>query len=64
MNATAKPGELNNYVWLEFTLFLKRNHAFYVNHMIFPFAILSSLSDYSTFIHKNILTFFVYKFFY
>ncbi len=43
-NVTVSPNEENNFVWLEFKLHLKRNHAFYVNHMIFPFAILSSLS--------------------
>jgi hypothetical protein len=46
LNISVKPNEVNNFVWLEFTLHLKRNHAFYVNHMIFPFAILSSLSKY------------------
>jgi nicotinic acetylcholine receptor len=44
LNINVQPGEQNNFVWLEFTLYLKRNHAFYVNHMIFPFTILSSLS--------------------
>ncbi len=43
-NVSVVPKEENNFVWLEFTLHLKRNSAFYVNHMIFPFAILSSLS--------------------
>jgi hypothetical protein len=37
--------EENNFVWLEYKLSLKRNHIFYVVHMIFPFFILSSLSE-------------------
>lgn len=71
LNITYEALEQNDFVWLEFVLHLKRNHAFYgsktfslflqfftikkltffniliifkVNHMIFPFAILSSLS--------------------
>jgi len=47
LSINVQPGEQNNFVWLEFTLYLKRNHAFYVNHMIFPFTVLSSLSKNS-----------------
>lgn len=36
--------EENKFVWLEYKLNLKRNHVFYVIHMIFPFFVLSSLS--------------------
>jgi hypothetical protein len=67
LNITVTPLEQNEFVWLEYMLHLKRNHAFYgklnflfnfieailiskifylVNHMIFPFTILSSLSNY------------------
>lgn len=31
LNIKVQPGEQNEFVWLEFTLFLKRNHAFYGN---------------------------------
>ena len=67
LNITADEGEENDFVWVEFMIMLRRNHAFYgkprllagswpsksnfqlllslkVNHMIFPFGILSSLS--------------------
>jgi hypothetical protein len=44
INITYEQKEYKGYYYLEYTLNLKRNHAFYVNHMIFPFAILSSLS--------------------
>ncbi|CAF1018309.1 unnamed protein product [Didymodactylos carnosus] len=38
-NATSK-----RYLWLVFHVLMKRNHQFYVNHMIFPFSILSCLT--------------------
>ncbi len=45
MNVTVKTSETNNFVWLEYALFLERNSAFYVNHLIFPFALLAGLSN-------------------
>ncbi|RNA21153.1 neuronal acetylcholine receptor subunit alpha-10-like [Brachionus plicatilis] len=44
VNITVNQREKNEFVWLEYNLHLKRNSAFYVNHMIFPFIVLSSLS--------------------
>ena len=38
-NATMK-----TYLWLVFHINMKRNYQFYVNHMIFPFSILSCLT--------------------
>ena len=38
-NATMK-----KYLWLVFHINMKRNYQFYVNHMIFPFSILSCLT--------------------
>ena len=35
---------LKRYLWLIFDIKIKRNHQFYVNHMIFPFSILSCLT--------------------
>ena len=32
------------YLWLVFDINMKRNYQFYVNHMIFPFSILSCLT--------------------
>ena len=29
LDINVQPGEQNDFVWLEFTLYLKRNHAFY-----------------------------------
>ncbi|CAF0881176.1 unnamed protein product [Rotaria sordida] len=34
----------NRYLWLVFHINMKRNYQFYVNHMIFPFSILSCLT--------------------
>ncbi|CAF0875076.1 unnamed protein product [Rotaria sp. Silwood1] len=35
---------MNRYLWLVFHINMKRNYQFYVNHMIFPFSILSCLT--------------------
>ncbi|CAF0721439.1 unnamed protein product [Rotaria sordida] len=35
---------MNRYLWLVFHIHMKRNYQFYVNHMIFPFSILSCLT--------------------
>ncbi|CAF0985474.1 unnamed protein product [Rotaria magnacalcarata] len=35
---------MNRYLWLVFQIKMKRNYQFYVNHMIFPFSILSCLT--------------------
>ena len=35
---------LKRYLWLIFDVNIRRNHQFYVNHMIFPFSILSCLT--------------------
>jgi nicotinic acetylcholine receptor len=35
---------MKRYLWLVFHINMKRNYQFYVNHMIFPFSILSCLT--------------------
>ena len=35
---------MKRYLWLVFHINMKRNYQFYVNHMIFPFSVLSCLS--------------------
>jgi hypothetical protein len=41
---TVKNGTMKRYLWLVFHINMKRNYQFYVNHMIFPFSILSCLT--------------------
>ena len=41
---TVRNATMKRYLWLIFQINMKRNYQFYVNHMIFPFSILSFLT--------------------
>ena len=41
---TVHNASMKRYLWLVFQINMKRNYQFYVNHMIFPFTILSCLT--------------------
>jgi len=43
-NIDVKNSTMKRYLWLVFYIQMRRNYQFYVNHMIFPFSILSCLT--------------------
>ena len=43
-NIRSKKDLYNKYQWIDYKLTIKRNHAFYVNHIIVPFFILTLLT--------------------
>ncbi|CAF1128213.1 unnamed protein product [Adineta steineri] len=43
-DVSVKNATIKRYLWLVFYINMKRNYQFYVNHMIFPFSILSFLT--------------------
>ncbi len=43
-NIDVRNATMKRYLWLVFHINMKRNYQFYVNHMIFPFSILSCLT--------------------
>ena len=43
-NMSVRNATMKSFLWLVFHINMKRNYQFYVNHMIFPFLILSCLT--------------------